>query len=195
MRNRWISLTLGGVAAVVAVGAGTAAVAAASTGNGHDVLSQQDVARQLAAVPAPVATANTSLSGAAPAEDGSQAVSTVAGTVVVRCTGNVTTLLRWTPTTGFRADDPVFGPASVVAVRFESDVAEDVKVSVSCINGKAAATTTIDADDHGGNRGPGGPTATPAPTATDDHGDGRGGHDDPPGDDHRGGGDDGPNHH
>jgi hypothetical protein len=199
MRNRWISLTLGGVAAVVAVGAGTAAVAAASTGNGHDVLSQQDVARQLAAVPAPVATANTSLSGAAPAEDGSQAVSSVAGTVVVRCTGDVTTLLRWTPTTGFRADDPVFGPASVVSVRFESDVAEDVKVTVACVNGVASATTAPDGDDHGRNRGPGGPTATPSPTATDDHGDGRGGHDDPPGDDHGGGGhgggnDDGPNH-
>lgn len=187
-------MTLGGVAAIVAVGAGTAAVAAASTGNGHDVLSQQDVARQLAAVPAPAATANTSLSGAAPAEDGSQAVSSMAGTIVVRCTGDVTTLLRWTPTTGFRADDPVFGPASVVSVRFESDVAEDVTVSVHCTGGVASATTAPDGDDHGRNRGPGGPAATSSPTAADDHG-GRGGHDDPPGDDHGGGVDDGTNHH
>ncbi len=194
MRNRWISLTLGGVAAVVAVGAGTAAVAAASTGNGHDVLSQQDVARHLAALPAPVATANTTLSDAAQAADGSQALSTAAGTVVVRCSGNVTTLLRWSPNTGFRADDPVFGPASVVSVRFESDVAEDLKVSVQCADGVATATTAPDADNHGRGGGPGSPTATPSPTATDDHGDGRGGHDDPPGDDH-GGGDDGLNHH
>ena len=201
MRNRWISLTLGGVAAVVAVGAGTAAVAAASTGNGHDVLSQQDVARHLAALPAPVATANTTLSDAAQAADGSQALSTAAGTVVVRCSGNVTTLLRWSPNTGFRADDPVLGPASVVSVRFESDVAEDLKVSVQCAGGVATATTGPDADDHG-RGGPGSPTATPSPTATDDHGDGRGGHDDPPGDDHGGGGsgqggggDDGPSHH
>ena len=195
MRNRWISLTLGGVAAVVAVGAGTAAVAAASTGNGHDVLSQQDVARHLAALPAPVATANTTLSDAAQAADGSQALSTVAGTVVVRCSGNVTTLLRWSPNTGFRADDPVFGPASVVSVRFESDVAENLKVSVQCANGVASATTAADADDHGRGGGPASLTATPSPTATDDHGDGRGGQDDPPGDGHGGGGDDGPNHH
>jgi hypothetical protein len=199
MRNRWISLTLGGVAAVVAVGGGTAAVAAASTGNGHDVLSQQDVARQLAALPAPVATANSPLSDAASAADGSQAVSTVAGTVVVRCTGDVTTLLRWSPNTGFRADDPVFGPASVVSVRFESDVAEDMKVSVQCAGGVASATTATDADDHGRDGGAGSPTATPAPTGSDDHGDGRGGSDDPPGDDHGGGngggGDDGPTHH
>jgi hypothetical protein len=186
MRNRWISLTLGGVAAIVAVGAGTAAVAAASTGNGHDVLSQQDVARQLAARPAPVATANSTLSNAASAGDGSQAVSTSAGTVVVRCTGDVTTLLRWSPITGFRADDPVLGPASVVSVRFESDVAEDVRVSVHCVNGVAAATTALDADDHGGNRGPGSPSATPSPTATDDHGAGGAGQDDPPGGDHSG---------
>jgi len=167
-------------------------VAAASTGNGHNVLSQQDVARQLAALPAPVATANSTLSDAAAAADGSQAVSTVAGTVVVRCTGDVTTLLRWSPNTGFRADDPVFGPASVVSVRFESDAAEDMKVSVQCAGGVAKATAAADADDHGRD-GTGSPTATPSPSGTDD----------PPGDDHGddhgggghgGGADDGPNH-
>jgi hypothetical protein len=83
-----------------------------------------------------------------------------------------------------------------VSVRFESDVAEDVTVSVTCANGVAKATTTPEADDHGGDRGPGGPT--PAPSASDDHGgSGRGGSDDPPGDDSGSGGhgaDDSPTH-
>ena len=202
MRNRWITLTLGGVAAVVAVGAGAAAVNAATTDDGHHILSQRDVANRLATAPGSVAT-NATASRAAPATDGSQVANTVGGTVVVRCSGNVATLLRWSPKAGFRADDPVFGPASVVSIRFESDVAEDVRVSVSCANGVAAATTAAD-DNRGGNRGPGGgsPTVNPAPTATDDHGGangggpGRGGHDDAPGDTSgSGGADDGPTHH
>lgn len=199
MRNRWISLTLGGVAAIVAVGAGAAAVNAATTDDGHNVLSQRDVANRLAAEHASVG-ANATPSRAAPATDGSQVANTVSGTVVVRCSGNVATLLRWSPKAGFRADDPVFGPASVVSIRFESDVAEDVRVSVSCANGVAAATTAAD-DRHGGNRGPGAgsPTANPSPTATDDHGggSGRAGHDDAPGDTSGSGGhgaDDGPTH-
>src|SRR5215475_7368681 len=196
MRNRWISLTLGGIAAVVAVGAGTAAVNAATTGSGHNVKSQSDIANLLAAAPAPASTATnvpTTASG-----DGSQVANTAGGTVVVQCSGNVATLLRWTPNSGFRADDPVVGPASVVGVRFESDVAEDVTVSVTCANGVAKATTTAEADDHGGNRGPGGPT--PAPSASDDHGGnagpGRGGQDDPSTDVSGGhGADDSPTHH
>jgi hypothetical protein len=198
MRNRWISLTLGGVAALVAVGAGTAAVNAATTGSGHDVKSQADIANLLAAAPAPAATTATNVPATA-SDDGSQVANTVGGTVVVRCSGNVATLLRWSPKTGFRADDPVIGPSSLVSVRFESDVAEDVTVSVTCANGVAKATTTPEADDHGGNRGSGGPS--PAPSATDDHGGsggpGRGGHDDPPGDDSGSGGhgaDDSPTH-
>jgi hypothetical protein len=188
MRNRWISLTLGGVAALVAVGAGAAAVNAATTGDGHNVLSRSDVAHLLSAAPAE--TDSTSVA-AAPAAGGSQVVNSAAGTVVVRCSGNVATLLRWTPNSGFRADDPVSGPAAVVSVRFESDVAEDLKVSVTCANGVATGKTAVDADDHGGNRGSGGPTVAPSPS--DDHG--RGGSDDPPGDDHGGhGADDSPSH-
>jgi hypothetical protein len=187
-----MSLTLGGVAAIVAVGAGTAAVSAATTGSGQNVLSRSDVARVLANAPAPAAT-NPTNAQAQTSADGSQVANTVGGTVVVRCSGNTATLLRWSPKAGFRADDPVFGPASAVSVRFESDAAEDVLVSVHCVNGAATATTTTDGDDHGGNRGPGSPTVNPSPSV-DDHG-GRGGTDDPPGDDHGGhGADDSPSH-
>jgi hypothetical protein len=185
-----MSLTLGGVAAIVAVGAGTAAVSAATTGSGQNILSQSDVARVLAKAPAPAAT-NPTNAQAQTSAAGSQVANTVGGTVVVRCSGNTATLLRWSPKAGFRADDPVFGPASAVSVRFESDVAEDVLVSVHCVNGIATAATTADGDDHGGNRGPGTPTVSPS---VDDHG-GRGGTDDPPGDDHGGhGADDSPSH-
>jgi hypothetical protein len=195
MRNRWISATLWGAAVVLAVGGGTAAVAAASTGTGRHVLSQHDVDRELGAAPS-TSPSPAPIAASSNASDNSQVVRVSAGTVVVTCEGDTARLLRWTPKTGYRADDPTYGPAAVISVRFESDTADDVTVTVRCVAGKAVASTTVDADDHG-HDGNGGNPATPSPTVKgDDHGGdnhggggpGRGGSDDPTGDDHGGGG-------
>jgi hypothetical protein len=76
------------------------------------------------------------------------------GSVVVRCEGGVATLLSWSPSPGYRADDPVRGPAATVSVRFESDVAQDLIVSASCAGTTASISTAPD-DHSGGGRGPG----------------------------------------
>jgi hypothetical protein len=175
MRIRWINATLWGAAVVLAVGAGTAAVAAASSDSGRRVLSRQDIDRELAGLPSvsPSAVAATPR-----ADDNGQVSWVTGGTVVVTCSGDTATLLRWSPKTGYRADDPQIGPAAVVSVRFESDTASDVTVSVRCVGGKAVASTSEVGDDHGHDG-----TATPSPTAG-----GPDGGDDNGGDNHDGGG-------
>jgi hypothetical protein len=196
MKNRWVGAALWGSAVVLAVGAGTGAVAAASTGSGRPVLSQDQVARDLRGLPAtPGASAAPRPAVPGPQVDGAQPLTVSAGTVAVSCSGDIATLLRWTPKTGFRADDPIIGPAAFVSVRFESDAKDndgndtgdndavdndatgdndvDVTVTVHCDDGTAVASTTI-GDDHGGNDNGGGPT----PNATgDDHGGNNGGGD------------------
>ncbi len=83
--------------------------------------------------------------------------------MVVSCDGDTATLLRWSPASGYRGDDPQYGPAATVSVRFESDAASDdnapdVFVSVRCVNGVAVKATKL-GDDHGHDG------ATPQPSA------------------------------
>ncbi len=198
--NRWAGVGLGVAAAVVAVAAGATAINAATTGTGHHLLSSDDVARQLAALPTVAASAEglaTPGPGAA-AGDGSQVVRSDGGTVVVSCAGDTTTLLRWTPNSGFRADDDATrAPAHTVTVEFTSDTAE-IHVAVTCQGGVATGSVVTD-DRHGGNGGNGGPTTQPTEPG-DDHGGNGGGGDNGGGDDHGGNGggggsDDGPGHH
>jgi hypothetical protein len=77
------------------------------------------------------------------------------GSVVVRCAGDVATLVSWSPSPGYWADDVVRGPAATVSVRFESDIAEDLLVTASCTGTDATITQGPD-DGGGGHRGPGG---------------------------------------
>jgi hypothetical protein len=185
MRNRWVGVALWGAAVVLAVGAGTGAVAAAGAGSGRQVLSQDQVDRDLGTTPwTPPAAPHPVTTGGAPA----QALFTSAGAVAVECSGNTATLLRWTPATGFRADDPRMGPAATVSVRFESTAGsrddEDLTVTVHCVNGTA---TAVSGDDNGNGPGNGGPT--PTATGTNNGGDNNGGDDN--GGDHDGGKHDG----
>jgi hypothetical protein len=181
MTNRWISAGLWGAAVLVAVGAGAAAVSAASASGGRDVLSQQDVARELRAVPGtPTGSASTG-TGTNGSDATGHLVATHAGTLAVNCAAGQATLLRWTPNPGYRADDPVVGPAAVVSVKFESDTASDVVASVRCVAGMPVPSTTAALDDHGG----AGNSGTPSPSPSNDHGGSRG----------PGGIDDSPSHH
>src|SRR5689334_5880335 len=121
MTKRWMSLGLVGAAAVVAVGAGAVAVNAAAPASGRNVLSEDDVARQLAAQPlGSTATHGASMSAAAVTKP----VTTDAGTVVVACQGNQVALLRWSPKTGFRTDDLSAGPGPQASITFKSATAE-----------------------------------------------------------------------
>jgi hypothetical protein len=83
-------------------------------------------------------------------------VKTTGGTMVVKCQGDVATLVSWTPNSNYRADDPVRGPAVRVTLTFESDTSDDVQVSVTCANGQAVTKEFVETDDHGGGRGGGG---------------------------------------
>jgi len=184
-KNRLIGVGLGVVAAGVAVAAGATAINAASTGTSHHLLSSDDVARQLSELPTTVTSpgqtpgVQTPLPGTA-SGNGSQVFRSAGGMVVASCAGDTTTVLRWTPTTGYRADDHLVSTAHVVAVQFESDIADDVTVTVTCTGGTASATVATQPDDHGGNGGTG--PGAPTPVPTDGHGGkGGGGTDDPAG--------------
>jgi hypothetical protein len=177
-------------AAVLAAGVATAAVAASRTGGGG-VLSPEDVAAQLAADNAGTGGADdpagddhgddadgigSTTSPSAPSDASvSRVVKTTGGTMVVKCQGNVATLVSWTPNTGYRADDPVRGPAAKVALKFESDTSDDVMVSVTCADGQAVKKETVEADDHGGGNGGGGNGGVSDDPPGDDHGGGSGG--------------------
>ncbi len=185
-------------AAIVVVGVGTAAVSAAS-GTGSNVLSANDIRRELSSsTPAPSQSSGSSGPAGsvnpATSSAASQMVNTSAGSVVASCAQGQVSILRWTPASQYRTDDNVSRtPAASATITFESDTKDDVQVVLHCENGTVKFKTVVEADDHGGQRG-----ATPSPTASDDHGGGGGGTDDPPGDDHggkSGGTDDGANHH
>jgi hypothetical protein len=149
-------------AAVLATTAATLAIGF-SLGARPDVLSADDVARNLSAQ-TPVAGSSTPASpGADDAGNGqgggpSMMLTGSGGSVVVGCADGNATLDSWTPNPGFRADDPVRGPAAQVSVRFESDSSGEFTVSATCVNGVPTLATV--ADDRGGQNGGGVPATT-----------------------------------
>src|SRR3954462_387773 len=144
-------LVLWSVAAALAVGASSAAVSAATSGTGHDVLSPADVARDLAGG-APVVPATSPLP-ASPAPAGSgQPLDTPGGVVVASCEATGPTLLRWAPKSGYRVGHTSASPAAAGIV-FETDGDNDVTVTITCVDGRAHAEFTVGKDDHGGGGG------------------------------------------
>jgi hypothetical protein len=165
-----VRVLLWGVTAAVVTVIASFAIAASVVAGGN-VLSRDDVARALTPTPAPTRTPATptgadptstapagstttpAAGGAAGSGAGDRIVSGVSGSVTVRCNGNVATLVSWSPNPGFRADDPVRGPATTVGVKFESDVADDMIVTATCSGGQATVTETEEPDDHSGRGG------------------------------------------
>lgn len=166
-------------ATVVAVAASTVGVAVATlTDRDGVVLSQRDVAAQLASdqaaegqvgsggdAVAPDSSATATPPDQAPASDpadqpapvapgASVIVRSRAGTLAVRCAGDQVTLDRWSPNPGYRADD-VTRTATRVSVWFESDTANDVEAVVECAAGRPVLTDNVEVDDHGGGSGRG----------------------------------------
>jgi hypothetical protein len=155
-------LTLWVVAAVLAVGVTTAAVTVANASGGQDdVLSQEEVSRQLGQETgepvAPEATGTPQTPGtpggddpAGPA-DGAGEVRTLrsqAGQVAAQCADGLAYLTAWSPNPGYRVDEVVRGPAAVASVWIESDSFDDVEILVSCEGGEPVLTEMVEPDDH-----------------------------------------------
>lgn len=140
--------------AAVTMGVAAAVVVFAAVGRDNgDVLSQEDVSRALSDDPtaeatnAPPTDPSTGPTGAP--IGATQAMTSQAGLLTVRCDGNTAQLVRWVPKNGYRVDEVVRGPAAQVSVWFESDSFDDVEAVVVCSGGKAALTDHLEFDDHG----------------------------------------------
>ena len=73
------------------------------------------------------------------------------GTVIARCQGSTAYLTSWSPHQGYVTDEAERGPDRKTSVQFES-AAQDVKVIVTCVNGRPheVVETDDDDDDHSG---------------------------------------------
>lgn len=146
------------VAAVAAIGVTTAAVTVANASGGRDdVLSQDEVSRQLAdQTGPPPATTPPATGGPAtpdPSGDGvSRTLRSQAAQLVARCDGAAAYLEAWSPNPGYRVDEVVRGPASQALLWVESDSFEDVQLLVQCEGGEPVLTELVEPDDHGGDR-------------------------------------------
>lgn len=140
------------IVAAVAVTATATALITASLVADDSVLSPQDVDRALAAATnTPAGTPTTSATdGSTPGIDSTELTVLEPGTVTVACHGSLAALVSWSPNPGWRADDPIRGPAPEVSVRFESDTDADYKVTATCVDG--AAVVKLGPDDHSGGR-------------------------------------------
>jgi hypothetical protein len=146
------------VVAAVAVTATATALITASLVADNSVRSPQEVADALAAAtgtPTGTATGPGTATPTATVTGGTgDLTSTLTpGIVTVHCDGALATLVSWSPNPGWRADDPVRGPAAEVSVRFESDVAADFKVTATCAEGEPKVTLGPDDEHRGRGRG------------------------------------------
>jgi hypothetical protein len=155
-------LMLWSAAVVAAVGVTTAAVTLAGASDNNEVLSQDEVSRQLSdlsgtptsdTTASPTATA-TDGSPSAPATDGvTKTLSSEAAQLTARCDGGLARLEAWSPNPGYRVDDVVRGPAAEAYLWIESDIYEDVMIFVRCEGGEPTMIEEVEQDDHGRNRG------------------------------------------
>jgi hypothetical protein len=168
MTKRGIPVALWAAAAVGVTAIATFAITAAF-GSGGPTLSPEQVANALGtatttttttrpATTAPTVTTTGAVPGGAA---GAEVFQTTPGTVAAQCDGSQAVLVSWSPNPGYRVDDVVRGPAAQASVWFESDVADDVLVAATCLDGAPSVTEHPEFDDHGGggdddNSGPGG---------------------------------------
>jgi hypothetical protein len=147
------------IAAVAAVGVTTAAVTVANATSGQDdVLSQDEVSRQLGEQtprpPAadPTGTPEQPAATGTPDPAGAGQVRTLrrdAAQVVVRCQDGRAYLESWSPNPGYRVDEVVRGPAAEAYLWIESDSFEDVEFFIRCQAGEPVLTERVEQDDHG----------------------------------------------
>jgi hypothetical protein len=79
----------------------------------------------------PPAVLSTS-SGLSPLPTGpNRTIETAGGTVVAHCVGDNAYLVYWSPSPGFRSDDPNRGPAPEARITFEGS-GREIKIRVTC---------------------------------------------------------------
>jgi hypothetical protein len=142
-------LVIWAVAAAAAIGVTTAAVTVANaTGGGDEVLSQDEVSRELAGETAAPDPPAGDVSPPAATDDGqTSTLQSEAGQLMVRCDGALVWLESWSPNPGYRADAVVRGPTAVV-VQFASDQYEDIEVAVWCVpTGQPSMVQTAESED------------------------------------------------
>jgi hypothetical protein len=119
-------------------------------------LSSDAVARALAkastgATPGPTPERSTNESPTPSEGGGPGSTSSVTslrspgGTLLAQCRGDQVYLTSWSPHPDFETDEAERGPDSKASVQFESDDLE-VKVVVTCVNGRPKADTEIKPD-------------------------------------------------
>ncbi|WP_326552849.1 septum formation initiator [Micromonospora sp. NBC_01813] len=174
--NRRVLLAVAGwcLAAVVATLIGLAALRVVGEGltggPAGEVLSQEEIARELAAAQAAASAAPTA-SGAAPTTSGvassapsvapsaspsagvpepsptttaaRQVAATPGGTVVAQCADGLASLVSWAPAQGYRATDVDRGPDDDAEVSFEGPAGE-YEVTVGCVAGRPEITWELD---------------------------------------------------
>src|SRR5262245_7036431 len=131
------------------------AIVLTNRGNSATVLTADDVQRQLdAAGP----SSSVSFPGAALSSTSNLRRTVVSGksvSVVAFCDGTAPGGATWSPMPGYRIDQVTHGTGStVVTLWVESDVANDVRATVTCgTDGSATLTEDEQFDDHGGGKG------------------------------------------
>lgn len=143
--------TMIGLAALRVVGEGL------TGGPAGEVLSQEEIARELAAAvpsasPAPAtptdppAAPSPEIGGPEPTPAGStqrQVGATPGGTVVAECVDGLARLVSWAPAQGYRATDVDQGPDDDAEVSFEGPAGE-YEVTVVCVAGRPEVTWELD---------------------------------------------------
>jgi hypothetical protein len=150
------------VAAWVLVAGATAAVGVAALdiagagilGPASQPLSQQDVARRLAAMTSTPSSApptpSAPPSSATSPSPTPRGLSTPEGSVVAQCDNGQVYLVSWSPAQGYRVDDYARGPAASASIKFKNDTSEVVAI-FTCVAGEPHVESA--ADDHGGHGG------------------------------------------
>ena len=148
--------TMIGLAALRVVGEGL------TGGPAGEVLSQEEIARELAAARAAAPSASSApaptppsdppsgslpdVGGPSPTATGSterQVGATPGGTVVAECVDGLARLVSWAPAQGYRATDVDQGPDDDAEVSFEGPAGE-YEVTVVCVAGQPEITWELD---------------------------------------------------
>jgi len=160
MRKQAVFMTAGWFAAAIATTAvGVTAIdtlgAGLLSGSGTDApLTESEVQRRLASEsPSPAASATSAAPPTTPPTTAptrtngvvARALPTPGGTVHATCSGGLASLTAWSPAQGFRADDPVRGPAAAVTIKFKKD-RNEMTIVVRCVNGEPTAQVIPDDD-------------------------------------------------
>jgi hypothetical protein len=177
-------------AAAVAACAAVAVAVGTSAGARPATLSDDDIARALAADGPGAQTSGSYPGGVVGQSSGAVVLQATPGTVTARCEEGLVTLQSWSPNPGYTAVSPERGPGPTASVRFQSGAQASVTLIVTCSGGRPVLQTSTAANagpvtGAGAGNGPGaepgtgsgsgsgagsGPGPGPVPTTPDDHG-------------------------